>query len=880
MQRNWPLVGRREELDLVLEIVEHQHRSVVLAGRAGVGKTRLARAALDKLAARGLAAELVIGTRAAASIPFGAVSSFVPRARGPERPGTTITAVHDALLERAGERPLVLGVDDGHCLDDVSATVVHQLAVSGGARLLVTVRSGESAPDSVTALWKDGIAERIELQPLSTVEMRQVLEAALDGPVAEATAVELVRSCAGNCLYLRELVHAALDEGSLVVDQGLWRLRGRRTTSPRLVDLVEPRARELHPATRAVVELVAIGEPLPLALLESVATHEALEDAARRDFVDVERDGWRSVIRLVHPIYGEVVRARLAELTWRAHCRTLADALQVTGLRRHEDVLRLATWRLAAGQRCDIDVLLAATDLALEGGDLVAGERFAAAAVSGVTASADQRISAHLALADTRSRRGDHDGAIAALDAARPETDDQAVAVAETRANSLFLRGRWNEAEAYLRDVLARLEDPVVGARLALTRARSMVGRGRPLDALDVLDRSRVDTPELEYEATLARAIMLALAGRFDEAERAALRTLDPAFASATVISVNWPGTAKAPATTEPPVGVQLIGMVGRGRLAEAERLSRDILDLGLALDHGTMRQVGAGVTGWVLFLRGAVGPAINLLIEALADTSSFDANGVRTLAFAALAGSYALASDLDLAEQTVARAERDEHPIRWFDQTLAIPRAFIAIRRGLPSEARRVIAAALDESADAGLRIVELEVAAAAARVGVTDLAARSLERLAGCVDGPLPGLLLDHVVALEAGDPVQLSTAADGLERCGMDLTAAETLALAATQLAERGDARGALIARTRSSRSADRCPGADRAFLNASQTLPSLTPREREIARLAAAGNTSGQIAERLFISVRTVDNHLGRIYLKLGVACRADLVDARI
>jgi DNA-binding CsgD family transcriptional regulator len=483
-------------------------------------------------------------------------------------------------------------------------------------------------------------------------------------------------------------------------------------------------------------------------------------------------------------------------------------------------------------------------------------------------------------LADARSRRGDHDGALAALDAARPETDDQAVAVAETRANSLFLRGRSGEAEAYLRDVLARLDDPRAGARLALTRARSIVGRGRPLDALDVLDRSRVDAPELEYEATLARAIMLALAGRFHDAERAALSTLDPGFAAATVIGVNWPGTAKAPATTEPPVGVQLIGMVGRGRLAEAERLSREILDLGLALDHGTMRQVGAGVTGWVLFLRGAVGPAINLLIEALAETSTFDANGVRTLAFAALAGSYALASDLDRAEQTLARAERDEHPIRWFDQTLAIPRAFIAMRRGLPSEARRVIAAALEQSADAGLRIVELEVAAVAARVGVTDLAASSLERLAGCVDGPLPGVLLDHVVALDAGDPALLSTAADRLEHCGMDLTAAEALALAAARLDERGDARAALLARARARRSADRCPGADLAFLDASRTLPSLTPRECEIARLAAAGHTSGQIAERLFISVRTVDNHLGRIYLKLGVAGRAELADARI
>ena len=51
--------------------------------------------------------------------------------------------------------------------------------------------------------------------------------------------------------------------------------------------------------------------------------------------------------------------------------------------------------------------------------------------------------------------------------------------------------------------------------------------------------------------------------------------------------------------------------------------------------------------------------------------------------------------------------------------------------------------------------------------------------------------------------------------------------------------------------------------------------LTPREREIALLAAAGASSRQIAGRLVISVRTVDNHLQSAYRKLGVSRREDL-----
>ena len=54
-----------------------------------------------------------------------------------------------------------------------------------------------------------------------------------------------------------------------------------------------------------------------------------------------------------------------------------------------------------------------------------------------------------------------------------------------------------------------------------------------------------------------------------------------------------------------------------------------------------------------------------------------------------------------------------------------------------------------------------------------------------------------------------------------------------------------------------------------------MDELTRREREIAELAALGLSSRQIAERLVVSVRTVDNHLQRVYRKLGIARRAEL-----
>jgi DNA-binding NarL/FixJ family response regulator len=69
---------------------------------------------------------------------------------------------------------------------------------------------------------------------------------------------------------------------------------------------------------------------------------------------------------------------------------------------------------------------------------------------------------------------------------------------------------------------------------------------------------------------------------------------------------------------------------------------------------------------------------------------------------------------------------------------------------------------------------------------------------------------------------------------------------------------------------------CEGA-RTPLSAAVAAAPLTPRQRDIAVLAAAGVASKDIAARLKLSVRTVENHLQNAYLRLGVTTRAELAD---
>lgn len=106
-------------------------------------------------------------------------------------------------------------------------------------------------------------------------------------------------------------------------------------------------------------------------------------------------------------------------------------------------------------------------------------------------------------------------------------------------------------------------------------------------------------------------------------------------------------------------------------------------------------------------------------------------------------------------------------------------------------------------------------------------------------------------------------------------MNLYAAEAAAAAVGLLREVRSSAAAEAAE-RMARLVARCPDARTPALRVKQ--PSLTNRERQIAGLAALGVASKEIAERLFLSSRTVDNHLMRVYAKLGVSGRTELASA--
>ena len=382
MAASWPLTGRAEELRLISELTRRRDgpAGVVLAGAAGVGKTRLAREALAVARQRGALIRWAVATASARALPLGAFAATLGVVGAD--PARLVRQASDALLDGAGKAGVVIGVDDAHLLDGLSATLVHQVALRQAAALVVTVRTGETPPDAVTALWKDGHLTRLELQPLSEDETASLVEAKLGGPVDSAAARRLWSTTRGNALYLRQLVDGELEAGRLHRVAGVWRWSGTPKLSPGLAELLSARIGQLPDAQRDVVEVLAFGEPLGVPLLARLTDAVAVEQVEARGLVEVYRDGRRWQARLAHPLYGEVQRAQLGRLHASRVRGRLASALAATGGRRAGDTLRRALLTLESDLPLDPVLLTDAAGRATELGDLPLAERLARAAVS------------------------------------------------------------------------------------------------------------------------------------------------------------------------------------------------------------------------------------------------------------------------------------------------------------------------------------------------------------------------------------------------------------------------------------------------------------------------------------------------------------------
>lgn len=864
----WRFVGRAKELDLVSSATSGvTGRGLIVSGVAGIGKSRLLREGIARLNPEQVAFWTASANTATSGLPFGSFAHALPvdQPAGLSPAGLLRWAV-DALHQQAAGRPMVVSVDDIHLVDPLSAALIHLVARSGHARVLATLRTGEFVHDSVASLWKDDLVDRVELEPLSRQDVAELLADFLGDYVDETAATGLHALSQGNALLLRELVLSARARGDFTRAYGMWRWTGRVELGPSLTELVDERIGALSDNVRMVVELVAFGEPLGLHLLVDATDPDAVELAEQRQLIRVSSsDDRRSTVRLAHPLYGEVVRRRCPVVRARRLLARLAELVEATGARRREDLLRVALWRLESETATDPKQLLDAGRMAFVSFDIPLAARLlqAARAAGGGFAAADL-LAPILMFADRPAE------ALAVLDEVRDEltTPTRQARWHGTRG----LVAHWGMSTVESADELAAaartLSDPTDRAWLTGMETTQRLHLLHVVESLR-LARMVLDNPAAEpppralAQCTIAH--LQALSGATTQAAR-------------TVAAVETNALAWRPESPHIQLALELArgtGYLLSGDVAGVDSIaSTDFADLS---DIGQFHLASGYLSvllGQAARLRGRLGEAMRHQRRAcsiLADGRVFTglANAERAHV-AALAGAQAE------AELAMAEADRRQAPTTavlypWLEHA----RCWV---RACGGDAHGAAAMSLDLAdrlrAD-GFHGHELVALHDVVRLGRPEQVADRLAVLADQVESPLAPIMAEHARMAAERDPIGLLIAAEQYAGLGLCLHAAEAAADAYNRLRQGRSGKAMDAARLFTALLAC-CDEPHTPALAISR--PQLSPRERQIAWLAATGLSSKSIGSQLFLSTRTIDNHLRRVYAKLGVSGRGELATA--
>ncbi|MFF0143448.1 LuxR C-terminal-related transcriptional regulator [Streptomyces sp. NPDC005227] len=865
----WPLVGRQSHLDSFREeLSANRIRGWLICGPAGVGKTRLTEEFLALAAADKRPTAKAVASRAAAKVPLGAIAHILPASVDMTDPVQGFRTVAQALSERS--QPTVILVDDLHLLDSSSAALLGQLLDSGTIVLIGTARTGEQASDVVEALLQRGDhIRRTDLDHMGRGQVEELLQRVLKGPVSRRALHTLFSASDGNPLFLRELVLGAIAQEKLTRNGGVWDTSEEPLpVTAHLRDLIAGRIASAPAAARPLLESLAFCRALSLSDATDLADRADLEYLERSGIVEISVQGARVTVTLAHPLYGEVIAAGTSALQRYDLALRQAARIESHGLRRRDDALHVAAWRLAATGTAAPELLRQAAAIAMNSND---NEQ----AIELLTAiKSDQHTTESRVLL---GRALMHTGQLERAETVLAEADTRAhgdferITTATTRCTNLF----WADpdpaaAVAVCTAARSALSDQSGAQQLRLMEGAMLTVGGSPLLGLQILDDLPDEPPQDTLDVWLATISAKTLGLTFVGSVERALVLSERA--KVTHESVGEGKLLPHPAMQVAPLALALMEM---GRIDEARRLCLNAADSLQAAHSPVARQFLAFESARAEWLAGRPVSARRWYAEGVATARTYHLDRVTRLHMSGLMACTALMGDIDTAASLVSDYEAIASGGGLTGEE-SVGMAWLHAARGELSRARDLLRAAAERARGTGHLVSEALLLTDIARLGDPQAVQERMAELSAQGDGAFTPARARFVTALAKRDPQQLMTCSEELEDMGARLLAAESAAEAANAWRRRGDTRKVTAATAEATRLAGQCEGARTPILSGiAGDVEPLTKREREIALLAASGKTSKAISQHLTLSVRTVDNHLQRIYLKLGVRSRQDL-----
>jgi DNA-binding CsgD family transcriptional regulator len=285
---------------------------------------------------------------------------------------------------------------------------------------------------------------------------------------------------------------------------------------------------------------------------------------------------------------------------------------------------------------------------------------------------------------------------------------------------------------------------------------------------------------------------------------------------------------------------------------------------------------VSVGVSGRAALAAGRLDEALDLLNPTVELLVASDENIGWTYRYQ-LPHTIALGmrGNPDQARAALDVLDRHRHPgWQYLEYERALAQGWVAAAQGAVSEAISTLTAAAETARANGQFAAEVVCLQTVTQFGDGSRDGR-LRELENIVEGPRAGVAARFAAALFDGDAPELSTISEEFEKIG-DLIAAMDAAAYAALAHRRAERKGSsLTCSARADELAHRCGGASTpALRKASERLP-LSDREREIAMLIGMGLSTRAIAERLTLSLRTVEGHIYRAMSKTGAADRDEL-----